>query len=180
MCCSCGSTAASSGGGLSLVTTNRQVVSAPNPKPTTAPWRTWNPRDTITQCHPRRYIVGQDVDHDHCFVIRTQSPRFIAEFVEPDEADDGLILEDDEGFALASGDVAQPSSNIEPVPGRDLRRALPPLGDTRPDVFGARTHNRGAGAVVARRSAGAWIAHESERGPAEDRSPVQGLDRATS
>jgi RNA polymerase sigma-70 factor (ECF subfamily) len=40
---------------------------------------------------PSTYIIGQDSNHERYFVIRTESPRFIAELMEPDQADDSLV-----------------------------------------------------------------------------------------
>jgi hypothetical protein len=61
------------------------------------------------------YIIGQDPDHERWFVTRTESPRFVAELVEPDEADDGLILQDGEGMNIRQWiDPPQPSSSIKP------------------------------------------------------------------
>ena len=65
---------------------------------------------------PSTYIFGQDSTRERHFVIRTESPRFIAEFVEPDEADDGLILEDGEGLSVSQWlDAPQPSSHLIPL-----------------------------------------------------------------
>jgi hypothetical protein len=61
------------------------------------------------------YIIGQDPKHERYFVFRTESPRFVAELVEPDEADDGLILEDGEGLNIREWiDAPQPSSSVKP------------------------------------------------------------------
>lgn len=61
------------------------------------------------------YIIGQDPKHERYFVFRTASPRFVAELVEPDEADDGLILADGEGLNIREWiDGPQPSSNVKP------------------------------------------------------------------
>jgi len=61
------------------------------------------------------YIIGQDPEHERCFVVRTESPRFVAELVEPDEADDGLILEDGQGLNIRQwNDAPQPSCNMKP------------------------------------------------------------------
>ena len=65
---------------------------------------------------PSTYIIGQDSNHERWYVIRTESPRFIAELVEPDEADDGLILEDGEGLRVSQWlDAPQPTSNLKPL-----------------------------------------------------------------
>jgi hypothetical protein len=67
---------------------------------------------------PSTYIIGQDSNHERWFVIRTESPRFIGEFVESDQADDGLIFEDGEGLHINQwNDPPQPASAIIPFLG---------------------------------------------------------------
>jgi hypothetical protein len=64
------------------------------------------------------YIVGQDPNHERYFVTRTESPCFIGELVEPDEADGGLIFEDGEGFRIRQWlDAPRPAVSIAPLLG---------------------------------------------------------------
>lgn len=58
------------------------------------------------------YLMTHDPGMEGTFIVRTAPPRFIAELVEPDGVDPGLIFEDGEGMSIRQWIDMRPADDV--------------------------------------------------------------------